>query len=282
MKCNATILTAFAVGIVSVRANPVQMLARAASAPTDRFVSCMQQTYPGFPKEGTPTSKDIQTCFEQDRPMTKREVAAEPRVKIVNDSDKDTQLAARGFVDSVTILGKTLGIGAEPVCKDKDDKDIILHEEFVWSDDIIPLADAICDDVNRYLEHSGLDDYSGGAGFASREFGNGHDLKNDRSGILLNHRKLLLTVATTVFPPAQMADVSIKMVADGVHKVCSAGIQKILNGPNGCSRNVRWYVSQKAKHKNKLAAIGGVVDVFLGSANSRVGSIRIGFTEDSG
>lgn len=282
MKCNATILTAFAVGIVSVRANPVQVPARAASAPTDRFVSCMQQTYPGFPKEGTPTSEDIQTCFEQDRPTSKREVAAEPTAEIVNDSDEDTQLAVRGFVDSVNILGKTLGIGAQPVCKDQDNEDITLHEQFVWSDDIIPLADAVCDDVNRYLEHSGLDDNNGGAGFASRELRNGHDLKNDRSGILLNNRKLLLTVATTVFPPVQMADVGIKAVADGVHKVCSAGIQKILNGPNGCSQNVRWYVSQKAKHENKLAAMGGVVDVFLGSANNRVGSIRIGFSEDSG
>jgi hypothetical protein len=79
-----------------------------------------------------------------------------------------------------------------------------------------------------------------------------------------------------------MADVGIKAVADGVHKVCSAGIQKILLGPNGCSQNVRWYISQKAKHENKLAAMGGVLDVFLGSANNRVGSIRIGFSEDSG
>lgn len=131
MKCNATILTAFAVGIVSVRANPVQVQARAANAPTDLFVTCMQQTYPGFPKEGIPTSKDIQTCFEQDRPKAKRDVPTDPTSETLNDSTEDTQLAARGFVDSVKTLGKTLGIGAQPVCKDQNNEDSTLKEEFV-------------------------------------------------------------------------------------------------------------------------------------------------------
>lgn len=233
-------------------------------------------------RKGTLPLKIFRLALTKDQPKAKRDIPADPTVGILYDSNKSTRLTPQGFVDSFNILGLTLGIGAQPVCRDEEDKEITLHEEFVWSDDIIPLADAICDDVNRYLEHSGLDDNYGGAGFATREFKNRHDLKNNRSGILLNNRKLLLTVATTILPPVQRADVGIKAVAEGVHTVCSAGIQKILNGPNGCSRNVRWYVSQKAKHENKLAAIGGVLDIFLGSATARVGSIRIGFSKDSG
>jgi hypothetical protein len=166
----------------------------------------------------------------------------------------------------------------EPDCQEKDLSDSTLHDEFVWADDVISIANQVCDNVNKAMNENGINDKSGGGGTAFWNFDNAHDKQGNR---LLNKRHLLLTVATTVYPPLGAAVDGAKAVAAGVHTVCSAGIQRLLNPQNGCTQNVDWYVSQDAKTKNKLAALGGVLSVALGSANNPVGSIRIGFSDDA-
>jgi hypothetical protein len=287
MKCNAATLTALAVTIVSVRASPVQMRTISARATTDPFVGCIQQTYPRFPREGEPTSDEIQACINNTSPQAKRDNAPIGTSAIAwpNESNVTAQVTPRGFTDTVNILGGVLGIGAQPNCVEPTSgTPSTLHDEFVWAREVLPLADAICNDANTYLRKTGFNE-RGGGGTAMHEFTNAYDDQNNR---LIKGRRVLLTLATVVFPPigavvagAEAAKQSVEAVADGVHKVCSAGIQKLFNTQNGCSRSVKWYVSQKARFETELAAIGGTIDVFLGSSKDRVGTIKIGFSQDT-
>jgi hypothetical protein len=282
MKYNASVLTAVAVTLVSVQASPVTVHARAPGVLSDPFVNCLRQTYPRFPREGSPTVQEIQTCSDPNRPRSKRETA--PTEPTTEDSifapENATQVLPRGlFIDTAKVLDQVLSLGAEPTCREKDSSESsTLHDEFVWADDVISIASQVCDKVNRAMEENGINDDNGGAGSAFWDFYNAHDEQGNR---LLNGRHLLLTVATTVYPPIGPAVEGAKAVAAGVHTVCSAGIKRLLNPQNGCTQNVDWYVSQKVKWEKKLAALGGVLDVVLGSGNNRIGSIRIGFSDDA-
>lgn len=282
MKYNGSVLAAVAVSIVSVQASPVTVHARAPGVLSDPFVKCLRQTYPTFPKEGSPTAQEIQTCSDPNQPRAKRETApTEPttRESIYYTPENTTQVLPRGvFADTAKVLDQVLSLGMEPSCKEEDKSDSTLHDEFVWADDVISIANQVCDMASQKMESNGIHELLGGGGYANWDFKNAHDKQGNR---LLNGRHLLLTVATTAYPPLGVAVDGAKAVAAGLHTVCSAGIQKLLNPQNGCTRNVDWYVSQEAKTKKKLAAIGGILNVVLGSANNPVGSIRVGFSDDA-
>tara|TARA_R110002003_G_scaffold2995_2_gene24759 strand:+ start:381 stop:1211 length:831 start_codon:yes stop_codon:yes gene_type:complete len=266
MKHNASVLAAVAVSIVSVQATPVTVHARAPGVLSDPFVKCLRQTYPNFPKEGSPTGQEIQTCSDQSRPRAKRDTV--PPEPITGESkyvlDNTTQVLSRGLLpDTAKVLDQVLSLGMEPSCKEKDDSDSTLHDEFVWADDVVSIANEVCDQANRYMEDKGINDQYGGGGYTSKDLYNAHD---DQGNRLLNGRHLLLTVATTVYPPLGVAVDGAKAVAAGLHTVCSAGMQKLLNPQNGCTRKVDWYVSQKAKFQNKLVAIGGVISLSIAAS----------------
>lgn len=84
-----------------------------------------------------------------------------------------------------------------------------------------------------------------------------------------------------MFPSAALTQNEIREVSQGVYKLCEAGIKSIVDADEGCSQQVKWYVSQHVKWESASAAIGGIIDVFRGSASSPVASLRVGFSEDA-
>jgi hypothetical protein len=181
------------------------------------------------------------------------------------------------------LFGSVLGIGAQPNCRETNFEPSTLHEEFTWAHEVVALAGALCNDADATLRHTGINE-RGAGGYTTHEFTNGHDKKGNS---LDNGRKLLLTLVTTISPTAAMvvggaelAKQKVEAIADAVHTVCSAGIQRIYNPQTGCSKGVKWYDSKKLKVSSELAALGGAVDVFFGNANERVGTIQIGYSQD--
>jgi hypothetical protein len=54
-----------------------------------------------------------------------------------------------------------------------------------------------------------------------------------------------------------------------------------MDGRDGCTESDNWFVSQKAKFTDHLAAKGGELGVFFDGSNSKVATVQLGFSEDS-
>jgi hypothetical protein len=98
---------------------------------------------------------------------------------------------------------------------------------------------------------------------------------------LHNGRRLILTAVLDFYPPVTMLKNDIESLAKGVHDLCSAAVERIVNSRGGCGQEVSWFVSQKAKYQKKIAAASGMVDIFYDSSNSRVADLLVAFSEDS-
>jgi hypothetical protein len=283
MKYNVALLTAIAVTIVSVRASPVHVQARSESAPTDPFVNCMQQTHPQFPRGGNPTLEELNSCFAQGQPKSKRAEASIDSeadfnsTQLLYGSTDNSQHQPRGIVDSIQVLGQRMGIGQRPTCQEESGLASKIHDEFVWAHDVSVLAEDLCKAAASKIEETGLN-ADGGVGYAYRQLTNAHD---DQDNILKNGRHLLLTMAIRMFPPTAIAQDEIREISQGVYTLCTAGIQRIVNPTEGCTEQVDWYISQKMKWGKEMAALGGAIDVFRGGANSPIASLRVGFSEDT-
>lgn len=286
MKYNATVLTALALGVVSVRASPVQIQHQASIAFKDPFVECMRQTQPNFPSSGAPTPEELRACFNQGNPPAKREV--KPSVSVLgpesdpkgrsSDLINDTALVqARDLADTVQVLGKVMGVDERAACQDEHGYQSELHDEFVWAHDVAALANTICDEIQSKIEETGLHE-DGGIAYAARALTNAYD---NQSNYLHKGRHLLLTTAVDFFPPANMLKTEIQALASGAHTLCSVGIQRLMDPREGCAQEVKWYVSQKAKFETETAAVGGKIGMFYDGSNNHVAALRVGFSEDS-
>ena len=170
-----------------------------------------------------------------------------------------------------------MGVDERAVCQDERGDQSKLHDEFVWVHDVTALAGSICDEVKGKIEETGMHE-DGGIAYAARTLTNAHD---DQSNYLHNGRHLLLTMAVDFFPPANMLKADIQTLAQGAHTLCSISVQRLMTPGEGCTEEVNWYVSQKAKFEKETAAVGGQVGMFYDGSNNHVASLRIGFSEDS-
>lgn len=138
MKYNAALFTALAVSMTSVRAAPAHFHPRAKFTPSDPFVSCVQKTFPKFPKEGNPTTEQLRTCLPQSPPKAARELVS------LDAKDVDASaLRSRGLTDSIQVLGKIMGIDQKAACQTIDGVPTTIHDEFVWVEDVTGLAGSI-------------------------------------------------------------------------------------------------------------------------------------------
>jgi hypothetical protein len=151
-----------------------------------------------------------------------------------------------------------------------------LHDEFVWPKDVTNAAAYLCNNAIDIIDKSGLSE-DGGVAYVSKQFSNGHD---EQSNYLYNGWKLLLTMAINFYPPAAMAKEQIKDVAKGVRDLCSASVSRLMDLRDGCTLEVHWYISQKAKFDKHLAAVGGQLGTFLDSSNNPISTIRLAFSQD--
>lgn len=272
MKYTAGISTTLAVAMASVLAAPAQEHPRATFKPNDPFVTCVQKTFPKFPKEGNPTPEQLRACFPEAYPQ-----AANKLILRNFKNDVGTPIESRGTTDNLEVLGKLMGIDQKSVCQDGSGAPTTLHDEFVWIEDVKNAAAGLCNDAMHIIDSTGLSE-DGGIAYASKEFSNGHD---DQSNYLHNGRKLLLTMAVNFYPPAAIAKENIKDVAKGVRDLCSAGISRLMDPRDGCTSEVKWYISQKAKFEKHLAAVGGQIGIYFDGSNNHVGMLGLGFSEDS-
>lgn len=272
MKYDAPFFAALAMSTVSVHAAPAQEVPSAAFTPSDPFVACVQKVVPGFPKAGNPTQEQLRACFSG---------APAPAAQAVfsrnTELDFDSGLQSRDLTDTIQVLGELMGLDQKSVCQDETGKPTQLHDEFVWVEDVTNAAVGLCNDAMATIDKTGLHE-DGGIAYVSKQFTNGHD---DQSNYLHNGRKLLLTMAINFFPPAAIAKEQIKDVAQGVRDLCSAGISRLMDSRDGCTSEVNWYISQKAKFDQHMAAVGGQVGMYFSGSNNHVGTIRLGFSEDS-
>ncbi|KAF2675688.1 hypothetical protein K458DRAFT_206397, partial [Lentithecium fluviatile CBS 122367] len=271
MKYNAALL-ALAASMASVRAAPAQESPPAAFTPSDPFVACVQKTFPKFPREGDPTQEQLQACFPRTHPQAARELVT----RNAND-DLDSTMQPRDFTDNIKVLGELMGLDQKSKCQDEVGVPTKLHDEFVWIEDVQNAAHDLCNDALKTIETYGLKE-DGGVGWAWRQFSNGHD---EQSNYLHNSRHLLLTMGIRFFPPAALAQEQIKDVAKGIRDLCANGVSRLMDPTVGCTSEVGWYVSQKARFDKHLAAVGGQLGIFFNGTNQAVGSIELGFSEDS-
>jgi hypothetical protein len=275
MKYNAALFTTLAVSIASIRAAPAQEHPQAAFTPSDPFVACVQKTSPEFrkfPTEGkSPTTAQLRACFPGAHLKTARELVS----RNVEDNF-DSALQSRGLGD-IPVLKSFMGLDQKAKCQDKDGAPTKLHDEFVWVEDVTKVAGELCRNAIGTIDKSGLQE-DGGVAYAYKQFTNGHD---DQNNFLHNGRKLLLTMAIDFFPPTAMAKGQVKDLAKGVHKLCSASLSRLMDPRDGCTSEVNWYGSKKAKWRKQIAAVGGDLGIYYDGSNNHVGTIRLGFSEDS-
>jgi hypothetical protein len=182
-----------------------------------------------------------------------------------------------GLADNIQVLGKLMGLDQKSACQDKHGLPTSLHDEFVWIDDVADAAAGLCNDAMGIIDLTGLSE-DGGVAYASKQFDNAHD---DQDNNLKNGRHILFTMAIGFFPPLAIAKEEIKDVATGVRNLCSASVLRLLDSRDGCTAEVGWYISQKAKFDKHLAAVGGQLGLFFDGTNNNVATIKVGFSEDS-
>ncbi|KAF1961046.1 hypothetical protein CC80DRAFT_488415 [Byssothecium circinans] len=272
MKYDAALFTALAASLASVRAAPAHEHPRAAFTPSDPFVACVQKTFPKFPTEGNPTTEQLRACFPRAHPQAARELVSRNAT-----DDFDSAIQSRGFTDTIKVLGKFMGLDTKSECQDDLGVPIKLHDEFVWVEDVTNAAVGLCNNVMTKIDQTGID-RDGGIAYATKQFSNGHD---QQGSYLHNGRNLLLTMAINFFPPAAVAKEQIKDVAKGVRDLCAAGVSRLMDSSDGCTSEVSWYVSQKAKNDKHMAAVGGQLGMFFEGSKNHVGTIGLGFSEDS-
>lgn len=170
-----------------------------------------------------------------------------------------------------------MGLDQKSVCQDKTGEPTQLHDEFVWVKDVKNTAAGLCKDAIDIIDKTGISK-DGGLAYAYRQFNNAHD---EQSSYLHNGRDLLLTMAINFYPPAAIANEQIKELAKGVRDLCSSGVSRLMDSRDGCTSEVSWFVSQKAKYDKHLAAVGGTLSMFFDGSNNHVGMINLGFSEDS-
>ncbi|KAF2274584.1 uncharacterized protein EI97DRAFT_460154 [Westerdykella ornata] len=272
MKYDAALFTTLAVSMASVRAAPAQEQPRAAFTPSAPFVTCVQKTFPKFPKEGNPTTEQLRACLPGAHPQATRELVDRDA-----KGDFDSGIQSRGLMDTVEVLGKLMGIDQKSKCLDDNGVPTKLHDEFVWVEDVTNAAASLCNDAMAIIDRTGLGD-DGGIAYVSKGFSNAHD---EQSNYLHNRRKLLLTMAVNYYPPASVAKEAIKDIAKGVRDLCSAGVSRLMDERDGCTSKVKWYISQKAKWDDHLAAVGGQVGMYFDGSNNHFGTISLEFSEDS-
>jgi hypothetical protein len=271
MKYDAAFFVALAVSMESVCAAPAQEAPYALSTPSDPFVACVQKTFPRFPKEGEPTTEQLRACFPGARPQVARELVSRNAL-----DEFDSVLQPRGWSDLIQVLGKPMGVDQKSACSNENGEPTKLHDEFVWVEDVVNAADNLCDQALKVIESTGLTQ-DGGIGYASKQFDNAHD---KQSNFLHNKRKLLLTMAINFYPPAAIVQDQIKTVAKGVRDLCAASVSRLMDTRDGCTSQVSWYNSGRAKFDKHLAAVGGHIGMFFESSSDAVGQVALAFTED--
>lgn len=277
MKYSATILLAVAVGILSVRASPIDLQERAANADTPPVTKCLRQKYPGFPKDGKPSHEEIRACIKEAQPKVKREEtpSAEQRAatdELIYEADTGPSIHPRGIVDTVDRLGKSLHLEKRAFCPIPE-----LHNEFVWAKDVVSKANDICTQLKSQIDAYGLAE-DGGLAVVIDKITYGH---NKRGHQLQDNRKLIATYLLNFTPPAKMAVDDIKQIASGVYDLCNDGIERISTDGEGCVQNVKYYRPSKAKHYTDAGAKDGSIRMFFDKYFQDVASLSIEFTEDS-
>jgi hypothetical protein len=286
MKCGVTILSAFAVSIVSVRASPIYVDAQqVVTAQPNPFVSCIRQTYPRFPTEGTPTQQQLQACYPRKQPTAKRADAATELGEVYPDAPQPAHepnpsnlVQSRGLPDVITVLGQQIGLSQKAQCLDEIRDPSTLPREFAWATDVAALAEDLCKKAVDGITVSGLNE-DGGIGYAVDRITNAH--QNGKLGYLINKQQILVTLAVSVFPKAGATQDTIKTVAQGILSLCPAAVRRITDTNAGCTGNVKYYESQTTHTKDVMAALGGYLDVFRDSANSVIGEFSLEFSEDT-
>jgi hypothetical protein len=180
------------------------------------------------------------------------------------------------LIDTVDVLGKVMGIDQKAVCQTEQGVPSTLHDEFVWVEDAIAMAGSMCEEIKGILTNAGIHE-DGGIALAKRLLNNGHD---DQNNYLYNGRDVLMTMVVDFYPPASYTRDRIMLIAQGVNNLCSGSIQRLMTPREGCTSEVNWYVSQRAKFQKHMAAVGGQIGMFLDGSNKHVATVNLGFSED--
>lgn len=272
MKYDAALFATLAIIIGSVHASPAQERPRTSFTPSDPFVACVQKTFPKFPKEGKPTTEQLRACLPGAHPQAAREL-------IPGDTkdDVDSPIESRGLLDTIPVLGEIMGLNQKSVCQDDNGAPTKLHDEFVWIEDVTKSGVGLCNDAMGIIKRTGLSE-DGGIAYASKQFSNAHD---EQSNYLHNGRKLLLTMFINLIPPLYATKQSLEAMAQGMEKLCSIGIERLMDRNDGCTSEVSWYISQKAKLGHHLAAVGGQLGMYFNGTAHQIGTIGLGFSQDN-
>ncbi|KAF2636033.1 hypothetical protein P280DRAFT_522554 [Massarina eburnea CBS 473.64] len=276
MKCNTAILTAVAVGILSVRANPVSIDARIGPSPAPSFLKCLEQKYPQYPKEGNPSPQDFRDCLGKGKAKSKREESHSDvgDDELIYEPETDDTVQRRGIVDLTNILGKNLGLKKHAEC-DKVDGGV--HNEFMWAADIVKKAKNACEEIRKQIEATGLKE-DGGVGAFIDHLTDGH---NKRGHQLKDKCKLTAHYFINFVPPAKATTEQIKAIASGVNDLCSHGIERIMSKDEGCAQDINYYRPSKASHFTDPAAVDGLLEMYFGGYEDTVATLRVDFQDDS-
>ncbi|KAJ4362586.1 hypothetical protein N0V83_010680 [Neocucurbitaria cava] len=162
-------------------------------------------------------------------------------------------------------------------CVDEKGTDTKLHDEFVWPEDVVSAGGGLCDEAMKRIEETGLDE-DGGVAYANKVLTNAFD---DQNNYLHKGRELLVTMTIDYIPPLAASRDGIQAIAKGVRDLCSSAVGRLMDGRDGCTESVNWFVSQKAKFTDHLAAKGGEIGMFFDGSNNKVATVQLGFSEDS-
>jgi hypothetical protein len=156
----------------------------------------MRHSYPKFPFQGAPTSQELLVCFEKENPTAKHEQTQLVQ-ELRNNSTSSNLVQPRSLHDTIQVLGKVMGVGQKPVCREeKEDREELilvpstLHDEFAWWDSVVAIADDLCNQVKDRINEVGLTN-DGGIAYAVQTIMNAHDKQGNS---LANGRRITATL----------------------------------------------------------------------------------------
>jgi|TARA_R110002003_G_scaffold214_36_gene16310 hypothetical protein len=230
----------------------------------------MRKSFPNFPREGEPSKEQLRACL----PEHQRHAA--PELESSDTRNVSDSLQSRGL-DLLDVLGKKMGLDQKSRCVDQEGTETKLHDEFVWPEDVVSVGSGLCDEAMKVIETTGIDE-DGGIAYAKRELNNAFD---DQGNYLHKGRDLLVTMTINYIPPLAATRDGIQIIAKGVRELCTSAVGRLMDGRDGCTESVNWFVSQKAKLTSHLAAKGGEIGMFFDGSNNKVATVQLGFSEDT-
>jgi hypothetical protein len=224
--------------------------------------------------------QEYRDCLALDQQEVKRDeatVAPSDRAQdgeLIYEPEHNATVQTRGIVDTIQTLGRNMGLQKAAKCSTKNGG---VHNEFVWTSDIVASAVNTCTRLREDIEKFELTK-DGGVGKIYDNLTNGH---NKRGHQLQDKRKLTVHYLLNLIPPAKATIDEIKAIATGVYDLCNDGIERIMSKEDGCAEDIKYFRPSKAKSYTTTAAVDGLINMYYGGYEDVVATLRVDFKNDA-